>query len=87
MVRKVSGPEDMIVYSGKEVDSMYLGDKAQNLAVVSEAQTSTEHGTLSLEQQVKAGGALFNGTCSVCHQSGGQGIEGVFPPLAGSGCT
>jgi Cytochrome C oxidase, cbb3-type, subunit III len=30
------------------------------------------------------GGALFNGTCSVCHQSSGQGIEGVFPPLAAS---
>jgi nitrite reductase (NO-forming) len=39
---------------------------------------------LSLQQQVKAGEALFTGTCSVCHQSNGQGIEGVFPPLAGS---
>jgi nitrite reductase (NO-forming) len=83
-ILKVNGPEDKTVYSGKEVDSMYLGDKAQSLAVVSEAQSSTEHGTLSLQQQVKAGEALFNGTCSVCHQSNGQGIEGVFPPLAGS---
>lgn len=83
-ILKVSGPEDKSIYSGKEVDSMYLGDKAQNLAVVGEAETATEHGTLSIEQQIKAGEALFNGTCSVCHQSAGQGIEGVFPPLAGS---
>lgn len=48
------------------------------------AETATEHGTLTVEQQVKAGAALFNGTCSVCHQASGQGIENVFPPLAGS---
>jgi nitrite reductase (NO-forming) len=83
-ILKVSGPEDKTVYSGKEVDSAYLGDKAQSLAVVSQVEASTEHGTLTLDQQVKAGGALFNGTCSVCHQSNGQGLEGVFPPLAGS---
>ncbi len=83
-ILKVSGPEDKTVYSGKEVDSAYLGDKAGSLAVVSQVAASTEHGTLTLDQQIKAGGALFNGTCSVCHQSNGQGLEGVFPPLAGS---
>lgn len=83
-ILKVSGPEDKTVYSGKEVDSVYLGDKAESLAAVGKAETSSEHGTLTLDQQVKAGEALFNGTCSVCHQSTGQGIEGVFPPLAGS---
>ena len=83
-ILKVSGPENKTVYSGKEVDSVYLGDKAGSLAVVSQVEASTEHGTLTLDQQIKAGGALFNGTCSVCHQANGQGIEGVFPPLAGS---
>jgi nitrite reductase (NO-forming) len=52
--------------------------------VVSQVTASAEQGTLTLEQQVKAGEALFAGTCSVCHQANGQGIEGVFPPLAGS---
>jgi nitrite reductase (NO-forming) len=83
-ILKVSGPENKLVYSGKEVDSVYLGDKAQSLAAVGQAAASTEQGTLSLEQQVKAGEALFVGTCSVCHQPNGQGLEGVFPPLAGS---
>jgi nitrite reductase (NO-forming) len=27
---------------------------------------------------------LFKGTCSACHQDKGQGIDGVFPPLAQS---
>ena len=35
-------------------------------------------------QTVKAGEVLFKGTCSACHQDSGKGIEGVFPPLAGS---
>src|SRR3546814_3441767 len=30
------------------------------------------------------GEALFAGTCSTCHQANGQGLEGVFPPLANS---
>ena len=83
-ILKVSGPENKLVYSGKEVDSAYLGDKARDLKVVSQVAASTEHGTLSVEEQIKAGEALFNGTCSVCHQPNGQGLEGVFPPLAGS---
>ncbi len=83
-ILKVSGAENKLVYSGKEIDSVYLGDKAESLKVVSQAAASTEQGTLSLNEQIKAGEALFSGTCSVCHQPNGQGIEGAFPPLAGS---
>jgi mono/diheme cytochrome c family protein len=30
------------------------------------------------------GAALFNALCAACHQANGQGLPGVFPPLAGS---
>lgn len=30
------------------------------------------------------GAAIFAARCSACHQSTGQGVPGVFPPLAGS---
>jgi nitrite reductase (NO-forming) len=83
-ILKVDGPANKLVYSGKEVDSVYLGDKTQDLQVVSQVTAAAEKGTLTLEEQVKAGEALFAGTCSVCHQPNGQGLEGVFPPLAGS---
>ena len=83
-ILKVDGPDNKAVYSGKEIDSVYLGDKAKDLKVVSQVTAAAEHGTLTLEQQIKAGEALFTGTCSVCHQPNGQGLEGVFPPLAGS---
>ncbi len=84
-ILKVDGPEDKSIYSGKEVDAVYLGDRsAPNLAAVTEATKAAQSGTLTLEDQVKAGGALFNGTCSVCHQPNGAGLPNVFPPLAKS---
>jgi mono/diheme cytochrome c family protein len=30
------------------------------------------------------GAAIFSGQCAACHQATGQGLPGVFPPLAGS---
>ncbi|AYB62217.1 copper-containing nitrite reductase [Ralstonia solanacearum] len=81
----VDGPEAKLVYSGKELDSVYLGDRAgPNLAAVTKAAQASASGTLTVQDQVQAGRALFTGTCSVCHQSGGAGLPGVFPPLAKS---
>ncbi|OPK51991.1 copper-containing nitrite reductase, partial [Ralstonia solanacearum] len=71
-ILKVDGPEDKLVYSGKELDSVYLGDRAgPNLAAVTKAAQASASGTLTVQDQVQAGRALFTGTCSVCHQSGG----------------
>ena len=84
-ILKVDGPLDKSIYSGKELDSVYLGDRAgANLDAVAKATTSSANGTLTLQDQVKAGEALFAGTCSVCHQANGAGIPSVFPPLAKS---
>ena len=84
-ILKVSGAEDKAIYSGKELDSVYLGDRAgSNLNAVTRATASSASGTLSLQDQVHAGEALFAGTCSVCHQANGAGLAGVFPPLAKS---
>jgi nitrite reductase (NO-forming) len=84
-ILKVDGPVDKSIYSGKELDSVYLGDRAQaNMTAVTIAATSSANGTLTLHDQIKAGEALFAGTCSVCHQANGAGIPSVFPPLAKS---
>ncbi|WP_427914707.1 copper-containing nitrite reductase [Ramlibacter sp. MMS24-I3-19] len=84
-ILKIEGAEDKGVYSGKELDAVYLGDRAgPNLAAVAQATAAAASGKLTLEEQVKAGHALFAGTCSVCHQSNGAGMPGVFPPLAKS---
>ena len=81
---KTSGPDNLAIYSGKEVDSVYLGDKSVSSAPITAAASASAKGTLTLAQQIKAGGALYNGTCSVCHQASGEGIPTVFPPLAKS---
>ncbi|MEZ5464503.1 MAG: copper-containing nitrite reductase [Lysobacteraceae bacterium] len=83
-ILQVDGPENKAIYSGKEVDAVYLGDKAVSQAPVREAAVAAASGTLTLEEQAKAGSVLYNGTCSVCHQANGNGLPGVFPPLAGS---
>ncbi|MES2152189.1 MAG: copper-containing nitrite reductase [Pseudomonadota bacterium] len=84
-IMKVDGPENKAIYSGKEVDSVYLGDRdAPNLGSVAKAAAAAASGTLTLQDQVAAGKALFNGTCSVCHQANGTGLPGIFPPLAKS---
>ena len=84
-ILKINGNEDKAIYSGKELDAVYLGDRAgPNLEAVTRATESQAAGTLSLDDQVHAGQALFAGTCSVCHQANGAGLPGVFPPLAKS---
>lgn len=34
--------------------------------------------------QMTAGRAVYTKVCATCHQANGQGVPGVFPPLAGS---
>lgn len=84
-IMKVTGPEDKTIYSGKELDSVYLGDRAQpDMRPVAVATQAAAAGTLTVQDQVQAGRSLFAGTCSVCHQANGEGLPGVFPPLAKS---
>jgi len=83
---KVDGEDNLSVYSGKEVDNVYLGDKvaADQLSFVSDVTQAEITGTATKQQRIDAGRVLYNGTCSVCHQQNGEGLEGVFPPLANS---
>ncbi|MCJ0824684.1 copper-containing nitrite reductase [Luteimonas sp. 50] len=84
-ILKADGAERPDIYSGKEVDAMYIGDQANpNLAAVGAAAKAASTGDLTVEDQIKAGEALFAGTCSTCHQANGEGMPGVFPPLAKS---
>jgi nitrite reductase (NO-forming) len=83
-ILQVAGEENPSIYSGKEVDHVYLGDKAASMASVSTAAAAAQSGTLTKADQVAAGQALFAGTCSTCHGVDGTGMSGVFPPLAKS---
>jgi nitrite reductase (NO-forming) len=78
---KAEGPEDPLVYSGREVDEVYLADAAPRAQeAIAQAQAAGD----TLEARILRGKAVFMGTCSTCHQLEGQGLAGVFPPLAKS---
>jgi nitrite reductase (NO-forming) len=83
-ILEVTGEEKLDIYSGKQVDEMYLGDKVASMAPVAAAVQASVAGTLSKEQQIQSGSVLYKGTCSTCHQANGEGLANVFPPLAKS---
>ncbi len=48
------------------------------------AAHAAEAASLSLEERIALGKTLYATNCSACHQAEGQGLNGAFPPLAGS---
>lgn len=78
---KVDGTEDKAVYSGKEVDSVYLGDESVATALNPAAKKT---GAVKDVKKAISGAAIFAKNCAMCHQDKGQGLEGVFPPVAQS---
>ncbi len=80
---KAEGEQVKEIYSGKEVDEIYLGD--ESVATAMRPRSPKE----ATEQPSRApaavdGREVFASNCAMCHQEEGQGIEGVFPPLAKS---
>ncbi len=90
---KVEGPQNMLVYTGKEVDAVYLGkavtagsDSAKRLAslktsVAQEIKNNPKIADLNKEIQVEKGKQVFLQTCFVCHQTDGRGVPDQIPPL------
>ena len=91
---KVEGPQNLLVYSGKEVDATYLGDSAfagaQAKVAALEAQMKKaiagdpKIAAMGKEIIMEKGKRIYSQTCFACHQAEGQGLPGVFPPLAKS---
>lgn len=82
---KVEGEQNKTVYSGKEVDEVYLGDESVATATKPESEKSPQKAKLvSKSLPKKSGKELFTQNCVMCHQATALGIEGVFPPLAKS---
>jgi mono/diheme cytochrome c family protein len=54
-----------------------------SLALAAHLALSAEGRRLS--RDAESGRDLYLANCSACHQTGGEGVPGVFPPLKGSG--
>ena len=77
---KVEGDEDKLVYSGKQHDSIYQPEGQPTQVATGESEKQD----MTLADRMSAGERVFNQTCMACHQSNGQGLSGIFPPLAKS---
>jgi nitrite reductase (NO-forming) len=93
---KVTGPENRVVYSGKEVDEVYLGQASDVGSASSRREAelvakkakvianNAEITNITKEIQMERGKKVFLSSCFACHLANGEGMAGVFPPLAGS---
>lgn len=79
---KVTGPEDKVIYSGKQADTVYLpeGSASQSIANPKTAPAQA----LTKDEQIAQGKNVYESNCLACHQANGEGIPSAFPPLAKS---
>ncbi len=78
---KVDGPPQAGIYSGKQSDTVYLPEGG---AVQSVDQAAPVVVAKNVAERIKFGERVFSANCIACHQASGQGVPGVFPPLAES---
>jgi nitrite reductase (NO-forming) len=74
---KVSGKENKSIYSGKEVDELYIESAA-------DPKASEKAPAPRKKAHQNMGAKLFVDNCAMCHQENGKGLSGVFPPVANS---
>ena len=93
---KVSGPENPVLYSGKEVDEVYIGQASEAGVAASKREAelvaakekaiaaNPEIQNLTTEIRLERGKKVFLTSCFACHMANGEGLPAVFPPLAKS---
>lgn len=79
---KVTGPEDKIIYSGKQADKVYLPEGSATQSIANPTAVTTK--SLSKNEQITQGKNVYEANCLACHQANGEGIPHAFPPLAKS---
>jgi nitrite reductase (NO-forming) len=79
---KTEGPEDAVIYSGKQSDEIYLAEGGAVQTVPSaNGQVATPN---TLAARMEAGAIVYEQNCKACHQTKGEGLPNAFPPLAKS---
>ena len=93
---KVAGEENRVIYSGKEIDAVYLGSQADEGSeaakreaelkkkIAAEIKSNPAIAGLTKEIQIEKGKQVYMGLCFACHQPDGKGLPNAFPPLAHS---
>jgi nitrite reductase (NO-forming) len=79
---KVSGPDNLLVYSGKQDDRIYVAEGGEVQSIPQTAKPAPL--PKNKDERIAAGKMVYNRVCFACHQAEGQGIPNAFPPLAKS---
>ncbi|HAS6231838.1 TPA: cytochrome c oxidase subunit II [Vibrio vulnificus] len=75
----------VVVHAMEENDfEQWLANKKTELAEAKQAAASALTQTLSLDELMAQGEAIYSARCAVCHQANGMGIPGAFPAIKGS---
>jgi nitrite reductase (NO-forming) len=78
---KATGPEDKLVYSGKQFDLVY---QPEGTGIRVAGQGAQAPAARTKEERIKLGADVFANNCQACHQENGEGVPDAFPPLAKS---
>jgi nitrite reductase (NO-forming) len=78
---KVAGSKELEIYSGKQIDKIYLpeGSSIQKIGTPTKKRVAK-----GKKQRIEYGKVVYRRNCMACHQGDGSGIKGAFPPLAKS---
>jgi len=79
---KVTGPEDKLVYSGKQFDLVYQPE-GTGIRVAGQG-AATAPAAKTKQERIELGAGVFANNCQACHQATGEGVPDAFPPLAKS---
>ena len=79
---KVTGPEDKLVYSGKQFDLVYQPE-GTGIRVAGQGGVPAPAAATKAER-IELGAGVFANNCQACHQQNGEGVPDAFPPLAKS---
>ena len=70
----------VLVAKTEEDYAQWVADQKAGAAVAAAAAGKE----WTMEDLMATGESVYNTNCAACHQANGQGIPGVFPPIAGS---
>ncbi len=80
---KVEGPENPLVYSGKQADVVYMAE-GSTIQRIPGSRAPVGKPTANKEERIARGEIVYKRNCVACHGQEGKGVPKVFPPLAGS---
>jgi len=80
----IAGAQSKSTARKSTVGTSKSSTKAATKPAAKSAAKSAATMTAAAKEQLPDGKQVFSTTCAACHQATGEGVPGVYPPLAGS---